>query len=219
MKNKKLILIFILLLFLFLIVVVYIKLKGNTNNINNAVNQAQSVKNTPVVPAEIIKCQNVVVTGGTTVELFTYTSGRKVRADYRVSTTKEETSYTTQIFYDGEFAYLWNPARKYDPTEKVENPPGMKIKETTSGLKIDQTELDKVEEFSGGGISGDRLCKKWDDVDPVFELPKDTQFNESPDTNKQIQESINKVCKICEPVLDQDTKASCMKNLSCLSKS
>lgn len=218
MKNKKIFIIFILFLIFISFYFFFIFFKKSSSSSKNP--QEQKIpKNyestiTPTnLPQKIIKCQNVVVTPETTVELFTYQSGNKVRYDYRVSARTDEESFTSQILFNDQSLYFWNPSKRYTGNEV--NPPGIKTNKTTlkSDIKIDN--LDEIIRFGTSGFSGDRLCKEWDDIDPVFEVPLDVTFNESPDTLNRVQENVIKICKVCENSNDESLKTICKKNLGC----
>lgn len=162
------------------------------------------------VNENIIKCQNVVVTPEITTELFTYVSGKKVRMDYRMSATSEEKSGNHQAFYDGEWLYIWD--RGVNDLAPVD---GMKSRVGSFAINSDVGTLGEVKAFKGGKMSGDRMCNTWDDVDPVFDVPKNVTFVESADVIKIWQERLYVICEICGQVPDEEAPSVCQKNLSC----
>lgn len=162
------------------------------------------------VPLDIIKCQNVVVTPQITTELFTYVSGKKIRMDYRMSATTEEKSGNHQVFYDGAWLYIWD--RGVNDLAPVD---GLKSRVGSFAINSDTGTLGEVKAFKNGQMSGDRMCNIWDDVDPVFEVPKNVTFVESTDAMKIWQDRLNAVCEICGKVPDDEAPSVCQKNLSC----
>lgn len=187
---------------------------GNRKGVPVVVVNAPSEQTADEKQEPIVKCQTVVVAPRVTTELFAYTSGKTVRADYRVGAVTDEESFKTQIFYDGEWVYLWNPAMKFS-NEPVVNPPGVKMKTSSFDYKVEQSPLDKVESFQDSGLSGDHLCKAWDDVDPVFELPKDVEFVESTEFATKLKGELDKICKTCEQMKTESVKLTCRKSLGC----
>lgn len=177
-------------------------------------NEPKKLVATPT-PAEIIKCQNVVVTAGETVELFTYQSDKLVRFDYRVAARSEEKAINLQVLSDGEWLHAWNQPHRYN-NDPVVNPPGKKVKLTSQPLKIIQTKIDEIVRLSGPNLSGDKLCKVWDDVDPVFQVPTDFEFTETDKVNQMIQNDLEKICQVCTKTTDEKVASVCRQNLSCL---
>lgn len=222
MKNKKLLFLLLLLLLIVIFILFYFFLFSNKSELQNqgkkfsdSESQTATDTNAKTEPEEIIKCQNVVVTPGKTVELFTYVSGKTMKADYRVAARTEEEAVNSQILYDGEWLYVWSNPNRYDTVTKVENPPGLKMKTSAFELKIPSFVKGQVERFGAGQFSGDRLCNDWDDVDPVFEVPSDFVFNETADTAKKVQGDIANICTVCEKSVDETAKTSCRQNLGC----
>ena len=169
----------------------------------------------PTISEQIIKCQNIVVSPRVTTELYTYVSGPKVRADYRIGAITNEDSFKTQIYFDGQWIYLWNPAMRFNNTDPVNNPPGIKIKSSQFDYKIETAELDKVNRFKDGQVSGDRLCTVWDDVDQPFSLPSDIEFIESSELSAKLKGELDRICRICDPINIDTVKSICRQNLSC----
>lgn len=187
---------------------------GNMNRVPVATVKIPNEKVANENQEPIVKCQTVVVAPRVTTELFAYTSGNKVRADYRVGAVTDKESFKTQIFYDGEWVYLWNPAMKFS-NEPVVNLPGVKMKIVSFDYKVEQSSLDEVESFQDSGLSGDHLCKVWDDVDPIFELPKDIEFIESSEFATKLKSELEKICKTCEQMKTESARLTCRKNLGC----
>lgn len=217
-SKKWLVLLFLLFLFLvfyFLFRFYFSKpgLNKNISTVKLSTKPSVSISN-PSEPEKIIKCQTVVVTPKVTTELFTYVSGNKVRADYRIGANTEEGSFKTQIFYDGAQVHMWKPPAYYGGP-KPENPRGIKMKIPEFKYNINLTELDKVERFGNSPVSGDHLCSEWDGVDSVFEVPSDFELDETTDAQTKIEEELNKICKICEGAGTDDIKTACQKNLVC----
>ena len=217
-KNKRrwlLVLLFLLLFFVFAFFFPGFTSRKSSKISNDTVPNTKITADQQVLSTKIIKCQNTVVTPKVTTELYTYVSGDKTRADYRIGAIAEEDSFMTQILYDGEWVYIWNPSVRYDNNQKTDNPPGLKIKTNAFDYDVDLTQLNEVDPFSEGSVSGDRLCKEWDDVDPVFEIPADIEFTESPETQHKITNDLNKICQTCEQITSSSIKFTCRKNLGC----
>lgn len=170
---------------------------------------AEQVSNSPIT-----KCQNVVVTPGATVELFTYVSDSQTRYDYRVAARSEEESINLQVLSTGGYLYVWNVPHRYT-NDTVPNPPGKKIKLTAAPLKQTISPLDQVVRFGAAGFSGDKLCSIWDDVDPVFEVPPAVEFVEGEDTTQKLAEDLTQICQICAQSTDDQLASTCRQNLSC----
>lgn len=162
----------------------------------------------------VTKCQNVVVTPGTTVELFTYQSDTQTRFDYRVAASSEEEALNLQALYTGGYLYVWNVPPRYT-NDPVPNPPGKKVSLAKTPLSITNTKLDEVVRFGASGFSGDKLCTVWDDVDPVFEVPESFDFVEGADTTQKLEEDLAKICQVCNKSLDDELVSTCRQNLSC----
>lgn len=182
--------------------------KSDTTNVTKQ--EASTTDSDKEASRDIIKCQNVVVTPQITTELFTYVSGKKVRMDYRMSATSEEKSGNHQAFYDGVWVYIWD--RGVNDLAPVD---GLKTRVGSFAINNDTGTLGEVKAFKSGNMSGDRMCNKWDDVDPVFEVPKNVTFTQSPDTEKIWRERLDAVCMICSKVPDEEAPSVCQKNLSC----
>ncbi|OGH11157.1 MAG: hypothetical protein A2857_04090 [Candidatus Levybacteria bacterium RIFCSPHIGHO2_01_FULL_36_15] len=212
-SRKWLLLLFLLLFFLFAFFFSKSSLKTNPKINNNAVPDTKITTSQQEPTAKIIKCQNTIVTPKVTTELFAYVSGNKTKLDYRIGATTEEDSFMTQILYDGQWVYIWNPAIRFDNNQKTTNPPGLKMKTTPFNYEIDLTKLNVVDSLSDG--SGDRLCKEWDDVDPVFEIPSDIEFKESSETQNKIKNDLDKICQTCEQITNSSVNSTCRKNLGC----
>ncbi|MFA5828702.1 MAG: hypothetical protein WC841_05090 [Candidatus Shapirobacteria bacterium] len=218
-KNPKWLIIFLLL---FLLLALYFLYKSF---FSKKVTPPETIQKSPatetkladtdeIKPQKIIKCQSVVISPKSTIELFTYMSGDKIRADYRISATSEENSFKTQIFYDGGQVYVWNPPIYYGGP-KPENPSGQKMKLSDFRFNVDISELGVLKRFGSAPLSGDHLCSDWDDVDPVFEVPFDFQFVDSADINSTITDELKRICQICEGAGSDDLKSTCRKNLVC----
>lgn len=182
--------------------------KSNTENVTEL--KPSTADSDKGAPRDIIKCQNVVVTPQITTELFTYVSGKKVRMDYRMSATSEEKSGNHQALYDGEWVYIWDRG-----VNDLAPADGLKTRVGSFVINSDIGILGEVKAFKNGNMSGDRMCNKWDDVDPVFEVPKNVTFTESIDTEKIWRERLDAVCTICGKVSDEEAPSVCQKNLSC----
>ncbi len=165
---------------------------------------------------KITKCQNVIVSGSETVELFTYQSGNFTRFDYRVAAMTEEKALNLQVLSDGQWLYVWNQPHRFNKDDVVVNPPGKKVKLSSLPLTIVTSPLDEVKRLNGSKISGDRLCYQWDDVDPVFKVPADFVFEDSGETTQKLNEDLTKICQICSKTTDEVAASACRSNLSCL---
>src|SRR3989339_254595 len=111
-KSKKVFLLVLILLLIFLFIFSRRALSPNKTALSN-------VTPTPApsqVSESTTKCQNVVVSAGETVELFTYQSGQFIRFDYRVAATTEEKALNLQVLSDGQWFYVWDDV---DPVFKV----------------------------------------------------------------------------------------------------
>lgn len=170
---------------------------------------AEVVSNSPIT-----KCQNVVVTPGTTVELFTYVSDTQTRYDYRVAARSEEESLNLQVLITGGYLYIWNTPHRYT-NDPVPYPPGKKIKLSAAPLQQTISPLDQVVRFGAAGFSGDKLCSIWDDVDPVFEVPPAVEFAEGEDTTQKLTDDLAKICQVCTKSTDDQLASTCRQNLSC----
>lgn len=168
----------------------------------------------PANNAPITKCQNVVVSPGTTVELFTYQTDKQTRYDYRVAAMSEEEVINLQVLSTGGYLYVWNVPHRYT-SDPVPNPPGKKIKLAEFPLANTISPLDQVIRFGASGFSGDKLCSLWDDVDPVFKVPQLVDFVEGDDTTQKLSEDLAKICQICAKTKDDQLAATCRQNLSC----
>ncbi|MFA6250404.1 MAG: hypothetical protein WC686_02740 [Candidatus Shapirobacteria bacterium] len=217
-SNKWLVLLFILFL-LFTYRFVY-KSPTQTKLSRPDISQISPVTQTKLVntdqstPQKTIKCQSVVVGSKSTTELFTYISGNKVRADYRIGATTEEDSSKIQILYlDGQL-YLWKPPIYYGGP-KPDNPPGDKMTLSDFEFDVDVSKLGVVQRFGNTPLSGDHLCSEWDDVDPVFEVPSDFKFEETADINSKIAGELKKICQTCDGAGSEDVRSTCRKNLVC----
>ncbi|KKU46230.1 MAG: hypothetical protein UX62_C0016G0005 [Microgenomates group bacterium GW2011_GWA2_46_7] len=169
----------------------------------------ESVQNSPIT-----KCQNVVVSPGTTVELFTYQSDSQTRYDYRVAAMSEEDAINLQVLTTGGYLYVWNQPHRYT-NDPVPNPPGKKIKLAEFPFANTISALDQVIRFGASGFSGDKLCTLWDDVDPVFEVPRLVDFVEGDDTTQKLADDLAKICQICAKTPDDRLASTCRQNLSC----
>lgn len=165
-------------------------------------------------PATITKCQNVVVTPGTTVELFTYRSDDQTRFDYRVAAMSEEESINLQVLAIGGYLYVWNTPHRYT-NDPVPNSSGYKTKLGEFPLSQTITPLDQVVRFGASSFSGDKLCSIWDDVDPVFDVPTNVDFTVSDDTTQKLADDLAKICGICAKTTDDQLASTCRQNLSC----
>lgn len=210
-KGNKKWLVILLLLFLFFVFYFLYRFYSPKPTSNKYTPTATSNLSEP---EKAIKCQTVVVTPKVTTELFTYVSGNKVRADYRVGATSEADSFKTQIYYDGTQVYMWKPPIYYGGT-KPENPKGLKMKVSGYKYDVNLTELGAVERFGSSPLSGDHLCSEWDGVDSVFEVPSDFEFDETNDAQTKITEELNKICQICQGAGTDELKSTCRKNLVC----
>jgi len=215
-KDKKTIIFVALILLIVFFVIRSSSVKKNSTQSGTVKNVSdQETKKEPEkTSGEIIKCQNTVTAPATTVQLYTYTSGNKVRLDYRVGTMDETTSNKNQALYDGSTLYVWSPAMKYS-NEKVENPNGVKNQVSGFDLKIDLSVLDTVDKFNDSKVWGDRICMKWDDVDSSFEVPTDVRFDQSGTAETKLKENMAKTCEICNQIMDETAKTSCKKYLLC----
>lgn len=216
-RQYLLILFFIFLIFLlFSFYKFFVSKSSVINPISSPTNtQINTANNNPAKSERIIKCQTVVVAPKSTTELFTYQSGIQFRADYRVGATTNEASFKTQIYYDGNYLYLWQPPLNFGDEPKPTNPPGLKIKLSKFDYKINFSELGQVIRFGSSPLSGDHLCREWDDVDPVFELPSDFTFIEDVDAVNKIKTELAKICQVCEGAVSDDAKSACRQNLVC----
>ena len=169
---------------------------------------------TPAKTAVITKCQNVVVTPGTTVELFTYQTDEQTRYDYRVAAMSEEEAINLQVLSTGGYLYVWNQPHRYS-NDPVPNSPGKKLKLAKSPLSNTLSPLDQVIRFGASGFSGDKLCSVWDDVDPVFQVPQTVDFVEGDDTTQKLTDDLAKICQICAKSKDDQLATTCRQNLSC----
>lgn len=220
-RQNRSFLVFLLLLFLFFVFYFllrpYFLKPGFNKNISTSgtfTKPSISTSNPPAETEKVIKCQTVVVTPKVTTELFTYVSGNKVRADYRVGASSEEDSFKTQIFYDEAQVYMWKPPAYYGGP-KPENPRGIKTETPEFKYNINLTEMDMVERFGSSPLSGDHLCSEWDGVDSVFEVPSDFEFDEAGDTRTKISEELGRICQICEGAVTTELKSTCRRNLVC----
>ena len=213
-KSKKVFLFVLILLLIFLFIF-------SRRALSPTKNQQPITKNSPSpTPSQVFssttKCQNVVVSAGETVELFTYQSGNFTRFDYRVAAMTEEKAINLQVFSDGQWLYVWNQPHRYNKDDVIVNPPGKKIKLSSPPLVIATSTLDEVKRISGSNISGDRLCYPWDDLDPVFKVPADFTFEDSNETTQKIKEDLSKICQICSKTSNETAASACRTNLSCL---
>jgi len=168
-----------------------------------------------ISPASTItKCQNVVVTPGNTVELFTYQADGQTRLDYRIAARSEEESLNLQVLYVNNYLYVWNQPHRYT-NDPVPSPPGKRLKISQLPLTSTISTLDQVERFGASGFSGDKLCTIWDGVDPVFEVPKDVDFVEGDDTTQKLSDDLAKICQVCAKTEDDKLASTCRQNLSC----
>jgi len=173
--KKKLVILLLLLLFLLLMFYLLFRFifskpaKLNLSPTKSVSVETQVSDDKPSEPEEIIKCQSVVVAPKTTIELFTYTSGKKILADYRIGATTNEDSFKIQILYDGEWVYLWKPPINFGQEPKPENPPGLKMKIQDFNYDVNLTEIGSVERFGKSPLSGDHVCNQWDGLDSVFD--------------------------------------------------
>ncbi|MEK7060706.1 MAG: hypothetical protein AAB937_00535 [Patescibacteria group bacterium] len=206
MKKKNIFFILLLLLLFCFIYFIFFRTRVSQNK-ETATNPTTVNE---IKREDIVKCQNVVVTPQITTELFTYVSGKKIRLDYRMSATTEEKTGNHQVFYDGVWLYIWD--RGVNDIEAVN---GLKKRVVTFTINEDVGTLGKVETFKSGQMSGDRMCNTWDDVDPVFEVPKNVTFTEAIDTEKIWREQLDAICTICGTVPDEEKPSICQKNLSC----
>lgn len=176
-----------------------------------------SVRTSPsatVSDSAITKCQNVVVTPATTVELFTYHSDGQTRFDYRVATRSEEEALNLQVLSTGGYLYVWDVPPRYT-NDPIPNSPGYKLKLAEFPLVQTVTTQDQVIRFGTAGFSGDKLCTIWEGTDSVFEVPKTVDFAESDDTTQELSEYLAKICKICAGSSDNQLVSTCRQNLSC----
>ena len=211
-KSKKVFLLVLILLLIFLFIFSRRALSPNKTALSN-------VTPTPApsqVSESTTKCQNVVVSAGETVELFTYQSGQFIRFDYRVAATTEEKALNLQVLSDGQWLYVWNQPHRYNKDDVVVNPPGKKVRLSSLPLSITTSPPDEVQRISGPNISGDRLCYVWDDVDPVFKVPADFTFEDSNETSQKIKEDLAKICQVCAKTSNATAASACRTNLSCL---
>lgn len=168
-----------------------------------------TVSNSPIT-----KCQNVVVTPGTTVELFTYHSDNQTRFDYRVAARSEEEALNLQVLSTGGYLYVWNIPPRYT-NDPIPNSPGNRLKLNKFPLEQTITALDQVIRFGTGSFSGDKLCTIWDGTDSVFEVPKTVDFAQGDNTIQKLSEYLGKICGICAKSNDDQMARTCRQNLSC----
>lgn len=162
----------------------------------------------------ITKCQNVVVTPGTTVELFTYHSDNQTRFDYRVAARSEEEAVNFQVLSTGNYLYVWDVPPRYT-NDPVPNSPGYKLKLAEFPLVQTVTTQDQVIRFGAASFSGDKLCTIWDGTDSVFEVPKTVDFAEGDGTIQKLNEYLAKICRVCAQSNDDQLALTCRQNLSC----
>jgi len=223
-KSKKIIILIILLLPLAIIFFAWKALAPTLNTTNSNTStantkltptpQIEEEKITQEEPEQIIKCQRIVVSPTKTIELFAYFSGRKIKLDYRIAAATEADAKKTQILYDGDTLYAWNPPFNYGG-EKPANPDGLKGKTADFKVNIDTSVLDEVKRFSAPPYSGDFMCKIWDEGDYVFDLPDDFKFNETTDINTKVEQEIGQLCDVCAALQDATQQSECKQNLGC----
>lgn len=167
-----------------------------------------------VSDSPVTKCQNVVVTPTTTVELFTYHSDGQTRFDYRVAARSEDEVVNLQVLSTGGYLYVWDVPPRYT-NDPLPNSSGYKLKLAEFPLVQTVTTTDQVIRFGAAGFSGDKLCTIWDGTDSVFEVPKTVNFAQGDDTTQKLSEYLAKICKICAQSSDDQLALTCQQNLSC----
>lgn len=193
--------IFLLVLTIFLVGCAKKSQPVNQNKIQN--NNIQNIEE------KIIKCQNVIVTTKKTVELFTYSSGKKLFAEYRISSSDEGESYTYKILFDNINLYVWRSTG--EGIENDINAFAYQNKLVNLSFNIDISKLDEIRRFGTGGLdgfSGDRICYESDDI-YIFDIPKKIVFTEYIDIQNKMDEEKNKIIKICDLALTDSDKQTC----------
>ena len=179
-----------------------------TTSPSEAADQADSSK-------PIITCQNTVITGKTTTELYTYTSESKFRADYRIKTNDNQVHYSSQIYFDGGNIYSWNPTVIFDPQKDTVNTSGFFKRAVTFHFDTGSSTLNTITRFNDSGVSGVRVCKDFAPPEPVFQLPFNIQFMETPEYLKEIRANIRGICKPCTGIRDTKAADTCRQFLGC----
>ncbi len=138
----------------------------------------------------------------------TYVSGQKMRGDYAVVTSKNET-IESHMISDGTWMYTWGSAL----------PQGMKMKMDT--FSADETSAQDAQAVNQNikelQNKVDYKCQGWSVDNSKFELPSEIEFTDYSEFLDKLKSSMPAKgnCSACDMIEDESAKTQCQKALGC----